>query len=101
MEQQSLNYGNIWKSGILHSTFVFTNGQPAKLRRIYRSQRLDKETVTVRSIGWRNFALERLYPVEWEPRKRYRNSSPKPVVKTPSIHRAGLQPPKSLNHDQA
>ncbi len=59
---------NIWKSGILHSTFVFTNGATGEIKAgIYRSQRLDKETVTVRGIGWRNFALASM-PVEWEPR---------------------------------
>ena len=40
---------------------VFTNGATGEIKAgIYRSQRLDKETVTVRGIGWRNFALKRL-----------------------------------------
>ena len=50
---------NIWKSGITQH-LRFTNGATGEIKAgIYRSQRLDKETVTVRGIGWRNFA-ERL-----------------------------------------
>ena len=59
---------NIWKAGILHNQFSFTNGATGICKAsIYRTQRFNTETVTVYGIGWRNFALASM-PTDWAPK---------------------------------